>query len=241
MLPELGMNYPHSALIFDMNSKGCYITPADALSRNPVLFAVNAAPIDFTEEISKVQEDANMFPGPFEHWPDHWFVKTINGFELVVDTRGPQPRPVVPDLVARLVFTLVQNLSHPGVKATTRLISARFVWPNMAKDVKMWLKSYPDCQASKISKHHRSSFQPFAPPLAKFAHVHIVGPLLESEGFLYLLTVLDRFSRWSAAISLRNVTALSCARAFAESWVQNFGIPAVLTSNRGRHPCGRSS
>ena len=45
-------------------------------------------------------------------------------------------------------------------------------------------------------------------------HVDLVGPLPLSQGFSYLLTVVDRFTRWPEAIPVVDISAETCARAF---------------------------
>ena len=66
-------------------------------------------------------------------------------------------------------------------------------------------------------------------------HVDLVGPLPPSRGFTYLLTCVDRFTRWPEAVPLNNCTSESVARAFLERWVAQFGCPGVVTTDRGAH------
>ena len=58
--------------------------------------------------------------------------------------------------------------------------------------------------------------QKFDLPLQRFQHVCIdlVGKLPMSEGYLYLLTIVDRFTRYVQAIPLKDVTADSCVQVF---------------------------
>lgn len=91
----------------------------------------------------------------------------------------------------------------------------------MHRDITNWTKTCPDCQTSKISRHVHMSPANFDAPSSRFKHVHIniVGPLRNSEGFSYLLTLIDRFSRWPEAIPLQDITSETVFRAFNEHWV----------------------
>jgi len=73
-------------------------------------------------------------------------------------------------------------------------------------------------------------------PTSRFWHVHvdIVGPLPTArDGHTYLLTVIDRTSRWPEAIPLRGITSVECVDAFTAGWVARFGVPHTVTSDRG--------
>ena len=54
-----------------------------------------------------------------------------------------------------------------------------------------------------------------------------------SQGYSYLLTMIDRTSRWPEAVPLSSITAETCTRAFISTWVSRFGVPALHTSNPG--------
>jgi hypothetical protein len=45
-----------------------------------------------------------------------------------------KPRPYVPGPVRLQVFQSLHEMSHPGTKATARLVTQRFVWPGMQTD-----------------------------------------------------------------------------------------------------------
>lgn len=82
----------------------------------------------------------------------------------------------------------------------------------------------------------RAPLGTFLPPGERFERVHldIVGPLPPSEGNRYILTCIDRFTRWSEAIPLPVATAESIAKAFLAHWISRFGIPTSVTTNQGR-------
>ncbi|GFY50186.1 integrase_H2C2 domain-containing protein [Trichonephila inaurata madagascariensis] len=55
--------------------------------------------------------------------------------EIYCDISTCTVRPYVPHALRRNVFLAVHNLSHPGIRATAKLISKRFVWTSMNKDI----------------------------------------------------------------------------------------------------------
>ena len=78
-----------------------------------------------------------------------------------------------------------------------RLICDRFVWHGMARDIRHWARTCEACQRAKVSKHVVAPLTPLPMPVKRFdsLHVDLVGPLPASQGFTYLLTIVDRFTR----------------------------------------------
>ena len=72
---------------------------------------------------------------------------------ILCDVSTGSLRPLVPLQLRRKLFEQLHNISHPGVRASRRLMSSRFVWPGMSRDVGLWVKSCIPCQKSKISTH----------------------------------------------------------------------------------------
>ena len=160
------------------------------------------------------------------------------GLQLLCDVSKSSflPRPVVPASLVTRVIAGVHDVAHPGGNATLRDVRRRFVWNGMASAVKAYCRSCLPCQQAKITRHVKSPVATLEMPDHRFhaLHLDIVGPLPESEGQTYLLTVIDRYSRWLEAIPLASVTALSCARALLRHWVARFGTPATIATDRGR-------
>ena len=97
------------------------------------------------------------------------------------------------------------------------------------------LKKHLTCKY-QLTEHYRAPVEAIPVPPRRFTHVHvdIVGPLPTSRGYTYLLTILDRTTRWPEAVPLQDITAAGCARAFITGWVARFGVPLQMTSDRGR-------
>ncbi|BHF82388.1 hypothetical protein SprV_0802552600 [Sparganum proliferum] len=159
---------------------------------------------------------------------------TGNG-TILCDVSTPSHRPFVPPSLRRKVFSSRHNLSHRGSRATDKLVSDRFIWPGMHKDLKAWTRACLGCQRSKIQRHNKAPIGTFPGPGARFSHVHldIVGPLPLSNGCSYLLTCVDRFTRWPEAIPLPDIAAPTVVKAFLSRWVAIFGAPSTITTDRG--------
>ena len=154
---------------------------------------------------------------------------------LLCDTSCGQPRPVVPRSLVPAVLRFFHGMSHCGGKATLRLVRSRFVWSRMSSDCLAFARGCSRCQASKIIRHVRSPLVQRPLPDDRFLSLHLdlVGPLPESEGNIYLLTIIDRYSRWLEAVPLAAATAVDCAKALIRSWISRFGTPQDITTDQG--------
>ena len=133
------------------------------------------------------------------------------------------------------VFSNLHGLGHPSHRATKPLINTRFVWHGMNIDIAKWCHSCEGCQTAKISRYNKPVFGKFDEPTERFDHIHIdiVAPLPYADGFRYLLTCVDRFTRWPEAIPLVDVRVEMVADAFFSGWKARFGTPATITMDRG--------
>ena len=161
---------------------------------------------------------------------------SVAGTQLWCDVSTGVLRPLVPITQRRRVFEAVHGLAHPGIRASRRLITSRFIWSGCAADVARWCRECQGCSRGKVTVQEKTEVEQIPVSGAKFSHVHvdIVGPFPVSQrGHRYLLTAVDRATRWPEAVPLADITADSCADAFAHNWVARFGVPETITTDRG--------
>ena len=155
---------------------------------------------------------------------------------LYCDTSTGTQRPLVPLPWRRTVFKSLHGLSHTGIRAMQKSITSQFVWPGINSDVCRWTRSCIQCQRAKVQRHSSAPLSSFPPPNARFdvVHIDIVGPLPPSQGYTYLLTCIDCYTRWPEAIPLSTITSEAVAQAFITGWISRFGVPSTIVTNRGR-------
>ena len=143
-------------------------------------------------------------------------------------------RPILHENLRREAFKAVHNLHHPGVSSTFEILHTKVIWPHMRTDIKLWVSECELCQKHKISRYLKPPLQHF-PTGNRFdiIHVDLVGPLPVDNGFSYLLTIIDRKTRWFEAIPLKNITADNVAQHIVQEWFSRYGLPRSIITDRG--------
>merc|ERR1711951_296432 len=135
------------------------------------------------------------------------------GLTLYCDvSNGKKARPLVPAQFRDLIVRMFHCLSHKGQKATLQKVASRYYWPTMRKDVSRIVAACPDCAVVKVEPTIRPpmSHRPVIGKRFSDLMLDVVGPLPDSNGYKYCLTVVDRTTRYVDALPLKEANAISC-------------------------------
>ncbi|GFV82982.1 transposon Ty3-G Gag-Pol polyprotein [Trichonephila clavipes] len=93
----------------------------------------------------------------------------------------------------------------------------------MKFQIKKWIRCCESYKKPKVQRHTKTPLRNIPLPDARFSHIHIdiVGPLPPSEGHYYLLTIVDRFSRWPEAILISDMQAKTFRHAIFDTWISH--------------------
>ena len=118
---------------------------------------------------------------------------------------------------------------------TRTILAKRFYWKNMSRDVENFIRSCDRCQRAKqinIQKT-RAQLQSIPVPNRIFAQVGIdLMQLSPIDGYKYVLTVMDYFTKWIELIPLRNKEAATVGMELFKIF-SRFGCPEIIISDRG--------
>lgn len=207
---------------------------ADALSR---ITAIDCPAIIDFENLAKEQTRDEDLKHLLKQDNLHFVKITLptSKQEIYCENKTKTLRPYLPKSFRETAFKALHEMSHPGIRTTRKMITDKYFWPGMNKDISTWTRCCISCQRAKIHRHTKTPLIQF-PESRRFEHVHvdIVGPLTPSEGYRYLVTIIDRCSRWPEAVPVSDISAETVARVIYDNWITRFGCPLRITTDQGR-------
>ena len=105
----------------------------------------------------------------------------------------------------------------------------------MKRDIKTLVRSYVTCQKAKFFAviEHRFNNSPYHPNNFMFTQTSLALYHPLADFFFFLLTIMDRFSWWCTATPMKEVSAATTADALMQGWIQYYGVPNTITTDRG--------
>ena len=128
------------------------------------------------------------------------------------------------------------DIGHLGKERVLSLLTDRFYWPNMSKDVEEYVETCPRCLRFKtIPEHAELTPICISRPLEL---VHMDFLTIESpktDKNINVLIVTDHFMQYAQAFVTRSQTASVVANTLWEHFFSNYGFPEKILSDQGRN------
>ena len=104
----------------------------------------------------------------------------------------------------------------------------------MKHDIPIFIKTCNPCLKTKPGKKTVNTGE-FLVPDKRFSHVmvDVVGPLPNSFGYKYLLSIICRTTRNLHAVPMKEALSEEAASAFLHHWASIWGLPSLVTSDNG--------
>lgn len=132
-------------------------------------------------------------------------------------------------------YHILPTAGHAGIKRTINTIRQKYYWKGINQDVAKFIKSCEKCQKYKsinvakppmiVTTTAESAFQKI--------YLDLVGPLLPSDGYEYILTTQCELTKFITATPIKNKTTEAVAEAFMKSIILKYGVPDRIASDRG--------
>ena len=148
--------------------------------------------------------------------------------------------PMLPASLIKSVLKRVHSKLHHGSDKMNRIIinNMKYWWPKMRLHIKAYCACCDTCQRRKASgisdRSYRGAIKAVSAtrPFQQIS-TDIVGPLPTSHsGNRYIVTMIDKFSRYCMLVPTTDVTALSVVKAI-DKWITTFGPPESILSDNG--------
>ena len=149
----------------------------------------------------------------------------------------PSYVPIDADKYKAIMGVHNSTVGHHGRERTTRLLRERatFTWPTMRKDVKEFIRQCPQCQMMDtmqlpihIAPYNVSRYYPM-----DRLNIDSIGPLpIDGGGNVYILVIIDVFSRFVELYAIPDLTALTTAKAIIQH-IGRYGAPEEILTDNG--------
>jgi len=128
-------------------------------------------------------------------------------------------------------------IGHPGRAKTLELLSRRYYWPSMRKDVERFVRNCHTCRRTKATRHAPYGvLKPLPVPEKPWQHLSVdfVTGLPISKGFDAICVFVDRLTKQRHLLPCHTtISAEGLADLFCDRIFRYHGLPESIVSDRG--------
>ena len=190
--------------------------------------------------------DLDLFladPGTKAFWVCKSQLEIIDDILFYVWEDPPISRKLlmVPKALQKEVLRLCHDTpmaGHLGIKYTIKKIKESFIWHGITQSVTKHVSGCTQCnsqkKASVKAKAPLQHYQASAP--MERVHIDILGPfILSTSGNLYILMMIDQFTKWFECQAIPDQKAETVAKALVDSFISRFGCPIQIFTDQGKN------
>lgn len=155
------------------------------------------------------------------------------------DTGTTSDQIIVPHALRREITDDLHrglNGGHLGHRRSKLLLQKRFFWPGWSTDVQLAKRRCDQCAKFQRPRPHRQgNLQPMltGEPWERLG-IDVTGPHpTSSKGNVYILTVIDHFTKWVELMPMRNQEASTIARLLVDRVFCVHGCPLQILTDQG--------
>ena len=151
-------------------------------------------------------------------------------------------RIIVPDSLKYQITKDYHETNHLATENTRNAIKEKYYWPNMKDYVEKFCSMCDVCLKTKHpqkkakAKLHPINWADYYPRQAIALDIATMAP--SSEGYRYILLIVDGMSKYVELCPLRNITGQSVTNSIKRQWIARHGAPDMLLSDQGKQVDG---
>ena len=128
------------------------------------------------------------------------------------------------------------NVGHPGTRKTFSLITHKYFWPSLRKDISYHIKHCALCIAKRSEFRDSASLLPLPKGDKPFTFwsIDLITNLPESpQGFKHIMVCTCAFSKWVELIPLQTKSSSECAHGIFRDIICRYGKPITIRTDNG--------